>query len=74
MDEGNFPRTTKSFLPWMIIALSEKSIGLTVIKIKFIDLDLSLLAISSSTQVILVRAFYLPTTIEKNAYSFPLPI
>ena len=58
----------------MIIALFEKSIGLAVIKIKFIDLDLSLLAISSSTQVILVRAFYLPTTIEKNAYSFPLPI
>lgn len=57
----------------LIIAPSEKSTDLTVIRGQIVDPGL--LVISSSTQIILLREFYLSMTIErKNAYSFPLPI
>jgi hypothetical protein len=60
-------------LPWMIIAPSGKSNDLTVIRGKIIDLDPGLLAILLSTQIILVRAFYLSMTIERMPIHFPRP-
>jgi hypothetical protein len=57
----------------MFIALSEKSNDLSVIRGKIVESDPGLLAISSSTQIIPVRAFYLPMIIERKPIHFPDP-